>query len=263
MRLIHFILYVITIYGCTSCRFEIEAEDGTSIGGVERFRSQASNGATVLINTLRDKITFLLEVVSSICNQVTVSDVRYSNDGLSDVVGVFLNTSNFGQFTSKTVLKSGDGWNVFQSSGQVGKPFQIHKGVYNLQIQLTKSSDEYGIEIDRVSLQFNCSSINVNNECPESAIKVDSRSIIGTTLTTDTATTRSTTATTATTGGTEDDKSDTEGLSLKDKFTIAGSVIGSVLGLTMVVIAAVGLGITIYRCSNKKSGCDQLDENLI
>ena len=53
MRLIHFILYVITIYECTSCRFEIEAEDGTSIGGVERFRSQASNGATVLINTLK------------------------------------------------------------------------------------------------------------------------------------------------------------------------------------------------------------------
>ena len=239
MKLIHFILCVITIYGCTGCRLEIEAEHGTSIGGAERFRSRASNGATVLINTLRDNITFQLEIANTTCNQVTVTDVRYSNDGLSDVVSVFLNTSEIGQFTSKALVTSGDGWNDFQSSGQVGNPVQLHEGVYNLQIQLSKSSDEYGIEIDKVSLQFYCSSVDVNNECPESVIKVDGGSITGSTATTDTATTGSTLTT--------DD--DTGGLSLVDIFAIVGTI-GGLLG---VAVAIVGVIIPCYfKCYKKQ-----------
>ena len=64
MMLIRFILYVISIYGCTGCRLEIEAEHGTSTGGAERFHSKASNGTTVLLNSLRDNITFPLEVIT-------------------------------------------------------------------------------------------------------------------------------------------------------------------------------------------------------
>ena len=266
MRLIHFILYVVNIYGCTGCRLEIEAEYGTSTGGAEMFRSQASNGATVLLNTPRDNITFTLEVISTLCNELTVTDVRYSNDGLSDVVDIFLNTSKIGQFTSKAVADNGDGWNVFQSSGQIGIPVQIQKGVYNLQIQLFKSLDEYGIEIDKVSLQFICSSVNINNECPESVIKVARGSIMGTIPTTDTTTTKKMPATdTATTPTTGSDKSDTEGLSTKDKVTISTSVVGSFVGLAGLVIAAIGLAIPIYRCYNnvKSKRSDNLDRNLI
>ena len=243
MRLISFILYVITIYGCTGCRLEVEAEHGTSTAGAERFRNQASNGATVLLSSPGDNITFPLEVISTTCNQLTVTGVRYSNDGLSDVVGVFLNTSEIGQFTSKAVVNSGDGWNVFQSSGQVGNPVQLHEGVYKLQIQLSKSSDEYGIEIDEVSLQFYCSTVNVNNECPESVIKVDRGSITGTTATTDTGTTSST----PTTGGTDDD---TEGLDLNDIFAIVGTI-GGLLG---VVVAIAALGTAWYfQCYRKQN----------
>ena len=35
----------------------------TSTGGSATFPSQASNGATILINTLKDNITFLLESI--------------------------------------------------------------------------------------------------------------------------------------------------------------------------------------------------------
>ena len=241
MRLTRLILYVITIYGCTSCRLEIEAEYGTSTGGVQKHRSQASNGVTVLINTLRDNITFSLEVISTTCNQLTVTDVQYSNDGLSDVVDVFLNTSKIGQFTSKAVVNSGDGWNVFQSSGQVGNPVQLHKGVYKLQIQLSKSSDEYGIEIDKVSLQFYCSSVNVNNQCPESVIKADRGSITGSTATTDTATTGST----STTGGTDDDK----GPSLTEIFVIIGTI-GGLVGLVAPIAAVVTAW--YHKCYKKR-----------
>ena len=146
----------------------------------------------------------------------------------------FLNTSEIGQFTSKALVTSGDGWNDFQSSGQVGNPVQIHEGVYKLQIQLSKSSDEYGIEIDKVSLQFYCSSVNVNNECPESVIKVDGGSITGSTATTDTATTGST----ATTGGTEGDNSPTKGLSLVEIFSIVGPI-GTFLVLAVGIVGVI------------------------
>ena len=95
MASIHFI-YEITIYGCTGCRLETETESGTSTDGVQKHRSQASSGATVPINTQRHNIIFLLEVISTTCNQLTVTNVQYSNDGLSDIVGVFLNTSEMG-----------------------------------------------------------------------------------------------------------------------------------------------------------------------
>ena len=41
------------------------------------------------------------------------------NDGLSDIVGVIVSTSEIGQFTSKAVVTSGNGWNVFQRSNLV------------------------------------------------------------------------------------------------------------------------------------------------
>ena len=178
-----------------------------------------------------------MEVINTSCNQLTVTDVQYSNDGLSDVVNVFWNTSKIGQFTSKAVVNSGDGWNVFHSLGQVGNPVQINIGVYNLQIQLSKSSDEYGIEIDKVSLQFYCSSVNANNQCPESTIKVDGGSITGSTATTDTSTTGST----PTTGGTEDDTPD-------------GYVIASTIGgLVGVATAIAGVITTWYlKCYRKQ-----------
>ena len=97
-------------------RLETQAEYGTRTGGVQKHCSHASNGAIVVINTHRHNITFLLEVISTTCNQLTVTNVQYSNDGLSDIVGDFLNTSKIGQFTSKAVVTSGDGWNVFERS---------------------------------------------------------------------------------------------------------------------------------------------------
>ena len=48
-----------------------------------------------------------------------MTDIQYSNDGLLDVGGVFLNTNEIKWFTSNPVVKCGDGLNVFQSSGLV------------------------------------------------------------------------------------------------------------------------------------------------
>ena len=184
-----------------------------------------------------------MEVINTSCNQLTVTDVQYGNDGLSNVVNVFWNTRKIGQFTSKAVVNSGDGWNVFHSSGQVGNPVQINKGVYNLQIQLSESSDEYGIEMDKVSLQLYCSSINVNNQYPESTIKVDGGSITGSTATTDTSTTGSTPTTggTAIDGGTEDDTPD-------------GYVIASTIGGLVGIAAAITGVITTWylKCYRKR-----------
>ena len=48
-------------------------------------------------------------------------------------------------------------WNQFLPTGPVGKALKIGEGVYNLTITAT-AADEYGVEIDYVSLLFtNCS----------------------------------------------------------------------------------------------------------
>ena len=146
-----FILYIVSVYGysCYSCRVDIEAENGNREGGVQMFRSNASNKITILL-TQGEDITFELQVAPSTC-QLTVDDVQYSNDGLSDVIVLYLNTTIIGQFSSEAVSDNGKSWNIMRKSGQVGNPVQVFQGINQLQI-LAKTTDEYGVELDKISL---------------------------------------------------------------------------------------------------------------
>ena len=165
-----FILYVLSIYGytCYGCRVDIEAEHGVSANGVQMYRSHASNGITVLIYQ-GDDITFEFTVTPSTC-QLTVDYVQYSNDGISDNLVLYLNTTIIGQFHSKAVSLNGHSWNIMRSSGQVGNPIQIFEGINELQI-VAEFTDEYGVELDKISLQFNCSNTSsVSDVCPTSVV---------------------------------------------------------------------------------------------
>ena len=223
------------------CKMDIEGERGT--GGEQKSRSQASGGMTELV-TQGQTINFYLEVIPRMC-QLTILDVRYSNDGLSDLIILYIDTTVIGHFIS-AVFGSRDGWNIFQTSGQVGKPIKIYKGTYKLQILVDKSDDEYGIEIDKVSLEFNCDTDIVNKVCLQSVVKVSGTSGSfsgGSNITSGSPTTGRTFPTDDTTSSTESGR----GLNNKDKIAI-GSILGPFfLGL-------VGIGITCYRC-NRKNMC--------
>ena len=220
---------------------DIEGEYGT--GGEHRSRSHASGRRTEYVRQ-GQSISFYLEVIPRMC-QLTVVDVQYSNNGLSDLIILYLNTTVIGQFTSG-ILDSRDGWNIFQNSGQVGNPIKINKGTYKLQILIAKSDDEYGIEIDKVSLEFNCDTDIVSKVCLQSVVKISGTSGSfsgGSDITNTTAITGGTPTTDYTSSSTGSHGN----LSNKDKIAI-GSFLGPFcLGL-------VGIGIACYRC-NRKNMC--------
>ena len=242
-----FILYIVSVYGysCYSCRLDIEAENGDSEGGVQMQRSRASNRITVLV-TEEEDITFELQVAPSMC-QLTVDYVQYSNDGLSDVIVLYLNMTIIGQFSSEAASGNGDLWNVMRRSGQVGNPVQVFQGISELQI-VAKTTDEFGVELDKISLQFDCSNTSsVSDVCPQSVVNItgSTGSNGGTPTTNDTPTTgsASTTGSTGTTG-TKDNT-----LSNKDIIAITSCVGLFVLGLLGSVVSVASVR---YKCRKKK-----------
>ena len=228
------ILYVLSIYGntCCGCRVDVEAEHGTSEGGTQMYNIEASNGITVLV-TQGENITLEFEVIPSIC-QLTVDDVQYSNDGISDILVLYLNTTIIGQFTSKAATRR----EVIQSSGQVGNPIQIFQGINELQI-VANTTYEYGIELDKISLQFNCSNTStVSNECPMSV--VDTTGLIGGNIVNTVGA-----VTTVSTDGTNNENK----FKNKDIVTIASTVGVFILGLAGIVVSIVSV---VCMCCKKR-----------
>ena len=242
-----FILYIVSVYGysCYSCRVDIEAENGDSKGGVQMQRSRASNRITVLV-TQGENITFELQVAPSMC-QITVDNVQYSNDGLSDMIFLYLNMTIIGQFSSEAASGNGDLWNVMRRSGQVGNPVQVYQGISELRI-VAKTTDEFGVELDKISLQFDCSNMSsVSDVCPQSVVNITgSTGSNGATPTTNDTPTTSSAGTTGSTGttGTKDNT-----LSNKDIIAITSSVGLFVLGLLGSVVSVVSVR---YKCRKKK-----------
>ena len=248
-----FILYIVSVYGysCYSCRVDIEAENGVSEGGVQKPRSRASNEITVLV-IQGENITFELQVAPSMC-QLTVDYVQYSNDGLSDVIVLYLNTTTIGQFSSEAASGNGDLWNVMRRSGQVGNPVQVYQGISELQI-IAKTTDKYGVELDKISLQFNCSycTMDVSHVCPQSVVNVtgSTGSSGGTPTTNDTpAGSAGTTGSSGTTGSTGTTGTKDNTLSNKDIIAITSCVGLFVLGLLGSVVSVASVR---YKCRKKK-----------
>ena len=248
-----FILYIVSVYGysCYSCRLDIEAENGDSEGGVQMQRSRASNRITVLV-TEEEDITFELQVAPSMC-QLTVDYVQYSNDGLSDVIVLYLNMTIIGQFSSEAASGNGRLWNVMRRSGQVGNPVQVFQGISELQI-VAKTTDEFGVELDKISLQFDCSNTSsVSDVCPQSVVNItgSTGSNDGTPTTNDIPTTGSsgTTGSTGTTDSTDGTGTKDNTLSNKDIIAIPSSV-----GLfLLVLVGSVVLVVSVrYKCRKKK-----------
>nr|KAG5714679.1 hypothetical protein BaRGS_000167 [Batillaria attramentaria] len=82
---------------------------------------------------------------------ITISDVRYSNDGDSDYVEVRLDGERLGTFESHSKTSSGDNWNQFEHTGVIGQPVSVHAGKHVLELVFV-STDRHGIEIDFVGL---------------------------------------------------------------------------------------------------------------
>ena len=132
---------------------DFEAENGVCFGQCKQMmRSAVSDGLTVFIE-LGDKLNHSMEIKSN-C-YISVGNCRYSTDGpLPDTVNINLANTDVGSFN--TISQNGDGrlWNVFKDSGSVGQHLQLPSGHYDLVLFL--SVDNYGVEIDKTTLTFDC-----------------------------------------------------------------------------------------------------------
>lgn len=94
---------------------------------------------------------------SSIC-KIQIEKLYYSNDGPSDELTLTLNqgsstTTLLGTVKTREAYGKGTLWNDFLGIGPIGGSISIKEGLYNLVIKATKA-DEYGAEVDHLSLQI-------------------------------------------------------------------------------------------------------------
>ncbi len=149
-------LCVLPLANC--CTVQLEAEGGSTTG-TQMYRSAASGGISVLLHK-DDYVRY--SFVTSSENVMSVQNVVYSNDGIGDQIRVSLNATHIvGSFTSRARTGNGGLWNVFLNSGPVGTETSISPGEHEITLEVA-SADEYGVELDRITLSFTGS-----EECPK------------------------------------------------------------------------------------------------
>ncbi|KAH3747025.1 hypothetical protein DPMN_181446 [Dreissena polymorpha] len=89
---------------------------------------------------------------------ILIDDIRYSNDGPSDLIVLRFNGITIGNFTTLEKWRSGHEWNVFRNSGNIGPALNLRKGTYTL--VLYPLTDQWGVEFDRIR-------VNAENQNPD------------------------------------------------------------------------------------------------
>lgn len=82
-------------------------------------------------------------------SEVAVDNIRYSNDGGSDMFEVSIDGVLLGNVVTSETSQGGMLWNNFLSSGQLGPSLKLSSGYHVITINFT-STDFYGVEIDSV-----------------------------------------------------------------------------------------------------------------
>lgn len=135
--------------------YEFESSVSNEQTNLTRTRSEASNSKT--LHLVDEAGRALIEL--KLClkpetpkGSVTfyIDDIRYSNDGASDVVTLRFEGANIANFTTSENWAGGAGWNEFNHSGKQGPKIELRQGDYTLVI--TVKTDTHGIELDRVRI---------------------------------------------------------------------------------------------------------------
>lgn len=210
------IRYMSCLYTCT---LTLEAENGINIETMQR--SHASGGLTALLKGNRSIVYQLnFDKDDNSCS-IQLINVTYSNDGLADEIQVSLNNTSLGSFRTKAYSSNGYGWNKFETSSGFSKRVPLLSSYYTLKIHAL-GTDEYGVEIDKLSLGLACTNeiqVNDDKECRPPLISYE------------------------TSAESDDNK---EGLSDGAKVGIISIVISTIIGVPGCVVAIIFL----IRCCN-------------
>lgn len=145
----------------TQQHFEFEQAVPESQTENWRWRSEASGHKTLRINdemgASRLELTLCVEPYNTTQNvTLSIYNIRYSNDGLSDDLELWMNGTRIANFTTISKFGNGYEWNVIRNSRRLGSAASFPRGSYTLVI--TVITDSYGVELDRIGV----SAVNQN-----------------------------------------------------------------------------------------------------
>ena len=161
----------VSFSNCCHMIVQLEAEHGAS-NGTQMYRGSASNGLTISLNS-GQRIEHVFRASSS-CG-VTVQNVAYSNDGISDYIALSRDGIALGSFHTVAATGGGELWNTFKNSGPVGNPYEISSGTHTLTLKVVSAVQYgHGVEIDWTTLSVVCAGIETGPEegCPNSVEEV-------------------------------------------------------------------------------------------
>lgn len=126
----------------------LEAEDfnlGTNQG--IKFRRNASSGKTVYLKT-GDLIKRSVCVTGNV--KVDMKTIMLSNDGGSDVIGVYMQYIGVTSISTSENYQGGNGWNDIKTIN-IERSIFLQDGQYELEVKAT-NVDQYGVEIDSLTV---------------------------------------------------------------------------------------------------------------
>ena len=108
---------------------------------------------------------WVFQTLSQTCG-FDILNVRYSNDGPSDNITVWLDGEYVDRFETVNHKKEGAFWNKIVESGLLGNTKALTAGNHTLNVSVS-SVDVHGVEIDEVIVDVLCEDIE---ECSETLI---------------------------------------------------------------------------------------------
>ena len=173
-----FIFFVFKVWSQHNnmCSIVLEAENGR--GGEREYRSNASGGLSVRLLE-GETISYQMEFAftDNTCTLQLMS-VTYSNDGPSDRVQVSLDTTSLGSFQTYASSNGGKNWNIFRTQSGFASKVTLSDSRFMIIVDALET-DEYGVEIDKISLQLECTN-EVSTEdaqCSPSVFSQDNNTI--------------------------------------------------------------------------------------
>jgi hypothetical protein len=160
------------------CTVKVEAENGYHDGGHTMYRSMASGGLTVWLKK-GESLSYQMHF-NGFCS-ITLSYIRYSNDGSEDTVQVFINDTLLGSFETSGYSNYGYNWNHFYIRDGFAEGKLLLNSQYLLNLSVPEA-DFYGVEIDIIAMKLHCSTMymtddNEDDECQGSLIAFEANVI--------------------------------------------------------------------------------------
>ena len=126
------------------------------------YRQSASQDKTV---SLHENAAMSLPFCLRRKTTVAVNRVLYTNDGLSNIIAISIDSVSVGQWVSHNMSRKGKLWNIVNSTGQIGEPLLLPAGPHKIHLHIKPTSenirtDPFGIEIDAVFLEIDDNDIS-------------------------------------------------------------------------------------------------------